>query len=118
MYLLLFPPDSNTANLMGAQSACNRSNTACHHLICAGTTFSDFERDHGAAMRLQSNAYATLVGTSFKRNTVTANPQPKPSLAGITGSAVAATNHSYVWILEVCVRQQVCFFLSCTVPKI
>lgn len=65
----------------------------------ADTTFSDFNRDHGAAIRLLPGAHLTLNSVTFRRTEL--EGPDSPMWHGIGGSALAAVNGSKI-SLQVC----------------
>jgi hypothetical protein len=77
--------------MLGYRAACIR----------ADTTFSDFNRDHGAAIRMLATAQATLVDVAFKRTEVSL-PPPDSEYVGIAGSAITAINNSRIWLEVSC----------------
>lgn len=68
------------------------------HLHITGSTFVDFNRDHGGAVRLTGGTFATVVSTKFKRNAAT---EAGNDWDGILGSSVAVLEDAAV-LLQVC----------------
>lgn len=86
---------------------CSSSTTINGQCMGADTTFSDFTRDHGAAIRLLPNALLTLVNVAFRRTAVVPPADINSQWRGMAGSAITAVNGSRM-SLQVCTASPSC----------